>query len=138
MLFVTYLRHSLLFLYLALIPACASGLLREETLKNFNEKLRKKHFEARKNIYPPFAGLGPKKLLFSKGSKLRIVVQQSEDWVKVRAFPLHEKEEQRRGKLILFISREFLKPEEQTHSSVALLIKKSIGNLLKETSFSGR
>ena len=121
-------------LYLLAFAGCSSGLLREETVESFNEKLAKKQFVARKNIYVSFADkTRHKEIIFSKGTKLRIVVEQSEDWLKIRAFSTHENEEQSRGKVILFTARDFLSSAEQKNYSLANL-QQSLNDLLKEFS----
>ena len=121
-------------LYLLTFVGCSSGLLREEAVEGFNEKLAKKQYVARKNIYVTFADkTRHKEIIFSKGTKLRIVVEQSEDWLKVRAFSTHENEEQTRGKVIFFTTRDFLNPKEQKNYSLANL-QQSLNDLLKEFS----
>ena len=132
------IARSLSFFSLALLfSACSSSLLREETVEDFNKRASKKYFRTRKNIYPPFESKESKRLSFRRGVKVRIVLEQGDDWLKVRAFPLHENEEQSRGKVILFISRELLSPEEQDNYSLPIL-QKNIQSLLKESSFSAR
>ena len=130
--------QAVILLYLFAFTGCSSGLLRKEVVESFNEKLAKKHFIARKNIYVAFSDKKQRgDILFSKGSKLRIVVERGEDWLKVRAFSIHEDEEQSQGKVILFIARSLLASKEKKSYSLASL-QKSLDDLLKEFPFSDR
>ena len=118
--------------FILALSECSSFLLKEEAVLSFNEKFSKKSFIVQKDIYPDFAQRDKRNnLLFKKGTELKIELEQNPDWIKLRGFSLKENEEQRNGKIIIFIARDFLSEEEQEAYSINK-VEDKLNKLLKE------
>ncbi|MBX7057408.1 MAG: hypothetical protein K1X75_05035 [Leptospirales bacterium] len=70
-------------------------------------------YRVRENIYSPFSreSEGQREVLFKRGDRVRIVLENNDDWLRVRALPAQESLEQNPGKVILYLVRSLLVPE---------------------------
>ncbi len=108
----------------ALFVSCSSYLIRQEDMVHFNHKSVTQHFIARKDLYAPLGSQSPsfkgkkKEISFKKGEVLRLILEQGDDWLRVRAFSVGDDEEEGQGRVILFVLRDFLPEEKQENYSL--------------------
>ncbi len=131
--FVPKIRTILLLLSIFCL-SCSSEFLRKKDVKAFNVDVKGKIYITKKVIYINFNNT-PSSLntaIYPKGARIRILVEHSEDWIKVRAFPADENKEQIHGKVILYIIRDLQKEKMKKNYSIEEL-KKELYKIVKET-----
>ena len=93
-----------------LLPvSCKSSLLRKELAKTYNQELKSKRYKVLQNIYSPFPNevaldsTPSKRILFRKGEKVKIILENGAQWVRMRAFLADSDLEKDSGRIILYI-----------------------------------
>ena len=82
---------------------CSTTLLKKDYVQKFNKNNANKKYEILKDIYIDFSKNNDEKIIFfKKGDLVRLVLEQSEDWVKIRAYKYTENKEQAQGKIIYY------------------------------------
>lgn len=92
--------------------ACSTPILEPEQTLTWNEELKERVFRASKDIYPEFANQSDRKHpLFPRGTLLKLQIESSPDWVKVRAREAKSQKENTPGQVILYVFREEVESE---------------------------
>ena len=95
-----------LFSLLAL-ASCKSPILKPEEAVAWNQELENQTYRAQIDIFPEFANQADKNHpLFKRGELLRIRIESSPDWVKIRARAAGAERENTPGQVILYLFRD--------------------------------
>ncbi len=101
-------KKYIFFCYLSFLISCATSLLNKDYVKSFNKRVEGKAYIAIKDIKSEYADAEDEgAIVYTKGTELRIVLEQNDDWIKVRAYPFAEPKEQAGGKLIYYYIHRF-------------------------------
>ena len=86
------------------LVACSTPILKPAETLEWNEELEKQVFRAKTDIFPEFANQADKDdPLFKRGTLLKIQIESSPDWVKVRAREARKDRENTPGRVILYL-----------------------------------
>ncbi len=120
----------LLFAVLPLFSSCKTSLIRKKEVVALNREFENRIFVARKEIRPEFLGEGNREneVLFPAGTRLKIWVESSVEWVRVKAYRVTENREQTPGKTIIYLFHTDLGEQEKPE---AVLMEK-IDEILRE------
>ncbi|MEQ8353418.1 MAG: type II secretion system-associated lipoprotein [Leptospiraceae bacterium] len=94
---------------LALMPLlfaayCSSPILKTGETVQWNQELEKTVYRAKTDIFPEFANQADKdNPLFPRGTLLKIQVESSPDWVKIRAREAKKERENTPGHVIMYL-----------------------------------
>ncbi len=93
--------------------ACSGDLLRREDYNAIVNDYGDREYTLRENIFAPFSeeSHGQREVIFKRGERVRIAIESKPDWVRVRAIPAGENQEQNPGRVILYLVRDLLPPE---------------------------
>ncbi|MBI41520.1 MAG: type II secretion system-associated lipoprotein [Leptospiraceae bacterium] len=107
-------RAAILLSFLMLILTnCSSPILKSEQAVQWNQELREKVFRAKSDIFPEFANQSDKdRPLFTRGTLVKIQIESSADWVKVRARDAKKDRENTPGHVILYVFSDDLNTDE--------------------------
>ena len=79
----------------------SQNIISAKKLVPYNQKILKRIWVLKKNVYSP---RGEKKeLLFTRNSRVRLLVETGKDWLIVRAYPVRENIERNQGRTILYL-----------------------------------
>ncbi len=87
-----------------LLLHCSSPILKSAQATEWNQELKEKVFRAKTDIFPEFANQSDKdRPLFTRGTLVKIQIESSADWVKVRARDARKDRENTPGHVILYL-----------------------------------
>jgi len=121
-------RSASIPLILLLLLACQSGIIQKNDAKKLNQEFEKNVYTAIVDIRPETTpdGDSQKDIVFKKADRLKIYLENGEDWIKVKAFKASDKREQAIPRVILFLLRDDFK----TDADVAADIRSRLGKLV--------
>lgn len=104
-------------------------MLTKDAMKRMNEQFANKTYVAREDLHPTFLGdrASKEEPLFQKGDTLKIRVESSMDWMRVKAHRASLSREHAAGKTILYYFEDELKEDVAPED----FIKERIFQILK-------
>lgn len=96
-------------------PACYADLLRKTDAEAMNTEFRERTYVARQDIYAPFNNRdeSTREVLVKRGEKVRLFVETSREWIRVRAIPVSEQREHNPGRVVVYVLRDFVEQEAE-------------------------
>lgn len=92
---------------LLLLARCSTGVITDDAVVRWNKALKNENWVAKENIYKPFANEKEEPII-RKNQKLRLWLENKEEWLKVKFYQSDENREQARGQTAIFISKDDL------------------------------
>ncbi len=121
---------SLLSLLPYLFASCSSTFIGLGEQRKLSHEFANKLFVVKSDIYPKFAQKNIyREPILKKGERIRIFIEQDEDWLKVRAFKEGEAREQAHAKVILYLIKDIWDAEKEERVE---LLRKELHTLLQE------
>ncbi len=89
---------------------CVVPIIRTQELKSVNSEWQNVVFQAREDIGAAYNSGGKREedIIFRKNARVKIWIESSSEWIKVKAFPAEDKREQARGRIIIYIFKDDL------------------------------
>ena len=126
----------LLCLLIIINVACVEKIIKKEDLVLKNNELSEYIFTAKADIYPHFIKnieSEPEKLL-KRGDKVKLNIEVSHDWVKVKAYSEKSNRQQAVGKTVIYIFKKDISEEESTGElKIEQTLEKYIENMFTRT-----
>ncbi len=96
-------------------PACYADLLRKSDAEAMNAEFRDRTYVARQDIYAPFNNRdeSSREVLIKRGERVRLFVETSREWIRVRAVPVAEQREHNPGRVVVYVLRDFVEQEAE-------------------------
>ena len=110
---------------------CSTGIVTDETVVKWNKALKNENWVAKENIYKPFSNEKEYPII-KKNQKLRLWLENKEEWVKIKFCQLDENREQARGSTIIFISKTDLDKITENIKNTNKFSKLEVENLVYE------
>ena len=121
---------AIVFVLLFLVR-CSTGVVTNEAVVRWNKALKNENWIAKENIYKPFANEKEEPVI-RKNQKLRLWLENKEEWLKVKFYLSDENREQARGQTIIFISKLDLEKITDNAKNVKNLPSTELENLVFE------
>ncbi|MCB1304812.1 MAG: type II secretion system-associated lipoprotein [Leptospiraceae bacterium] len=97
---------------LGTLAQCSAPVIRAKDAEEWNTELKTRVFRTRKDIFPGFANQADQKEpLFKAGTLVKLRIESTPDWVKIRARRADSDQENTPGNVILYVFREDLESE---------------------------
>jgi len=113
---------QLLCLLIIFNTACVEKIIRKEDLTAKNKELSEFIFTAKADIYPHFIEnieSDPEKLL-KKGDRVKLVIEVSHDWAKVKAYSEKSNRQQAVGKTVIYIFKKDISQKDETSGELKI------------------
>ncbi len=96
-------------------PACYADLLRKSDAEEMNAGFRERTYTARQDIYAPFNNRdeASREVLIKRGERVRLYVETSREWIRVRAIPADEQREHNPGRVVVYVLRDFVEQQAE-------------------------
>lgn len=96
-------------------PGCYADLLRKSDAEAMNTEFRERTYIARQDIYAPFNNRdeASREVLIKRGERVRLYVEASREWIRVRAVPVTEQREHNPGRVVVYVLRDFVEQEAE-------------------------
>ncbi len=126
------------------LTACASGIIEEAVVQEWNRELKTRVFIVKEDLYPGFTGAGKSKSapIFKKGEKVRIWEESSDEWIRVKAYKTTANREQATGKTIIYLFqgdfREDEDPVQRINDEIMKFLDTEDGQPLQTAGSPGR
>lgn len=113
--------------------------MREEEVEGFNQSAEERIYTVRRDIASPFGdqfegsdNRSQEGAIFRKGEKVRILLEVSSEWLKVRAYRLDQSQEHSGGAVILFLITEVLEDQGEDLDNYSLeRLRSDLAKILK-------
>lgn len=116
-------------LILALVISCVAPIIKKEAVQGLNKEFDNKPLTVLADIKPDFSGgnEAQKEVIFKRGEKIHIYLENGEEWIKVKGYRTAEKREQAIPRTILYILRDDIKQGEDPAVDVRNRLAKLVG-----------
>ena len=117
----------LLLCLIFILSSCVERIIEPEDLSRKNNELSESIFTAKADIYPHFIEsheAEPEKLL-KRGEKVHLIIEISNEWVKVKAYDEKTKRQQAVGKTVIYL----FKKDLSENSSVEQILDDHINRM---------
>lgn len=120
--------HRSVLIVLLLISACTSAVIPKEKVRQLNREFEGRTYIAIVDIKPEFSDSSDAKteIIFHKNDRLRLVAENGEEWIRVKAHIVSDRPEQAIGRAIVFILRDDLKKDADPLSEVRARLDKLV------------
>ncbi len=116
---------------LLLLWECSSPLLKAGDVEAMNKEWSAGEYTIREEVRAPFNNLeNDQEVVFQKGLRVRVWVESTDEWVRVKAYPAGERREQTRGRTIIYIFHEDLPEQDRVPEKVKELLRIKFNQLL--------